>query len=111
MRVWAWLCRVGRWLFGGGTTARTPAPMCESRSSLKGEKLTESETKQFAALKCPDCGEAQLMKGPEGGLCINVYCDNETCGSRFNVMGVFGIERISSARPLKREPLPVRAYR
>lgn len=31
---------------------------------------------------CPDCGGAQFLKGPEGGLTTNIKC--ATCGSAFN---------------------------
>lgn len=74
-----------------------------------GEKLDEEEVKKFYPSKlsstnqltCPDC-ESVLFEGPHGGLSINYYCSNElSCGSRFNEMGPFGIQRISNKSPNK----------
>lgn len=63
------------------------------------ETLTDDEKAMFYDGKCPDC-EAGLVEGPHGGLSINYYCANDvTCGSRFNEMGPFGIDRISNASP------------
>jgi len=42
---------------------------------------------------CPDCGSMVFLKGPRGGLCQNFKCQD--CGSEFNNMGPFGIERLS----------------
>jgi hypothetical protein len=65
------------------------------------EQLTPDEAAVFHEAHCPDCGGGLLM-GPCGGLSINIYCANETtCGSKFNEMGPFGIERISEASPNK----------
>lgn len=85
---------------------RTPA---EGRSSPEGSssvELTAEERQRMFGTNppvCPDCG-AQLLKGPEGGLSVNVACSDEACGSRFNYMGPFGVERISDARPRKVGP-------
>ena len=96
-----WIALIWNWL--DGLWKPTPA-----RTGSKGEKLTAFEISFLP--HCPDCGD-QLMEGPHGGLSINVYCINDACGSRFNDMGVFGIERISAARPKKQEPRPARPYR
>lgn len=42
---------------------------------------------------CPDCRNS-LREGPHGGLSVNWYCVEPGCGSRFNDMGVFGVERL-----------------
>jgi len=41
--------------------------------------------------KCPDC-HGQLLKGPEGGLSINVMCWD--CGHKFNICEPIGTHRI-----------------
>lgn len=72
-----------------------------NRTSRDREHLTEEEAALFHSGKCPDCG-AGLREGPHGGASINVYCANdESCGSRFNEMGPFGIDRITDASPNK----------
>lgn len=96
--LWSWLRRQ--------PSKPEPPPIKEERTSLKGEELTPFEVQYFEELRCPDCGEQKLMKGPEGGLSINVYCGNEDCRSMFNVMGILGIERISAASPAKKQPRP-----
>jgi hypothetical protein len=66
------------------------------------EALDDAEIAFFQSGKCPDCGSA-LLEGPSGGGSQNYSCSNATavpCGSRFNHMGPFGVERISDARPL-----------
>jgi hypothetical protein len=73
-------------------------------TTKNGEELTNDElTKMLAAavpdtLNCPDCGRT-LMPGPCGGLSQNFSCSAVECGSRFNYMGPFGVQRISDARP------------
>jgi len=49
---------------------------------------------------CPDC-QRPLFEGPHGGLSVNWRCSNPKCGSGFNDMGPFGVERISDASPRK----------
>lgn len=39
---------------------------------------------------CPDCFGTEFIKGPKGGLSRNMYCANEECGSRFNVIIIQG---------------------
>jgi len=42
--------------------------------------------------KCPDCKvKGKMLRGPRGGMAMNVKCDN--CGSRFNITP-FGVVRI-----------------
>lgn len=66
------------------------------RTFKNGQRLTEDETKAFRSGACPDCGARALLQGPSGGLSENVYCGNEErCGSRYNEMGPFGVDRIS----------------
>ena len=33
--------------------------------------------------KCPDCGGRRFLKGPQGGLSVNIKCSR--CGSKFNI--------------------------
>lgn len=40
---------------------------------------------------CPDCGNTEFYEGPSGGLCINVKCANEACGTRLNVAHLPGL--------------------
>ncbi len=47
---------------------------------------------------CPDCGGCLFLEGPHGGLSVNFKCKN--CGSEFNDMGPFGVERISPIQKL-----------
>lgn len=70
------------------------------RTTKDGEKLTDDEVARLIAGHCPDCEGDKLIEGPHGGLSINVYCGNDvSCGSKFNFMGPFGVERISAAKP------------
>lgn len=45
-----------------------------------GTKLTEEQTQKLYKGECPDCGWP-LLKGPRGGVAINVQC--AACGSTF----------------------------
>ncbi len=76
----------------------------EARTYKNHDHLSAQETSQFRIGHCPDCGDHRLIEGPHGGGCINVYCGNERCGSRFNEMGLFGVDRISDAAIPKRPP-------
>lgn len=49
-------------------------------------------TEIFREGKCPDCGVWEFLEGPSGGMNTNIKCKN--CGSFFNEMGPFGIDRI-----------------
>ena len=40
---------------------------------------------------CPDCGGTEFKEGPGGGDATNIEC---RCGSRFNDIGPFSLERI-----------------
>lgn len=79
------------------------------RTSLAGAKLSEREESIIVKSTCPDCGHHPLMEGPHGGLSVNVHCGNPECGSKFNFMGPFGVERITVAGPNK-EVLPQPPY-
>lgn len=87
-------------------TAETLAGLTKHRTFWEGQKLSDGEIKFLEGGTCPDCGHKGLLEGPHGGLSVNYYCgDQEKCGSRFNVMGPFGIERITDASPKK--PIPI----
>jgi hypothetical protein len=74
-------------------------------SLMDGQPLTDWEMVRFGATggihQCPDCG-ADLKIGPTGGMSVNFRCDSSECGSRFNYVGPFGVERISNAAPNKK---------
>lgn len=82
-----------------------------SRTTKNGEMLTKDEMTRFLKplsnknyrAHCPDC-ETELLEGPHGGLSVNFACPHKECGSRFNFMGPFGVERISDAQPFKPTP-------
>jgi hypothetical protein len=65
-------------------------------TSLKGEKLCRLEEECFRGEACPDC-TTPLLEGPRGGMSVNYACS--ACGSKFNDMGPFGIERLSDSSP------------
>lgn len=79
----------------------------ENRTSLYGERLSMFEIhwmmwrveKGFPG--CVDCEKGDLRPGPTGGLCINIYCTNPKCGSKFNVVNLDKIDRISDSSPRK----------
>jgi len=56
--------------------------------------VTKAEEKSLRKNICPDCGHEEFIAGPEGGGSQNFKCRH--CGSRFNDMGPFGIERIGT---------------
>lgn len=72
-----------------------------NRTKQEGERLSADEIAEMIRDKCPDCGGSGFLAGPCGGLSQNIKCANPQCGSRFNVMGPFGVERISSVSPSK----------
>jgi len=68
------------------------------RTTQNGVQLTPQEFAIIGQCLCPDCG-SKLLKGPEGGGSVNVYCANDKdCGSRYNLMGWIGAERINDSR-------------
>lgn len=71
------------------------------RTFKDGNELTKGEIKTLYGGHCPDCDAEGLLEGPSAGLSVNIYCGNEKCGSRFNVMGPFGAQRITDASPKK----------
>ncbi len=73
-------------------------------TSKNGESLSPEELNEFRAGKCPDCGSNEVRPGPRGGLSRNIYCASLICGSRFNEMGPFGVERISDKSPGHQRP-------
>lgn len=71
----------------------------QSSTSKERERLTDAEQAlmgEYFTL-CPDCGSGPLYGGPCGGGSQNVAC--MSCGSEFNVMMPFGVERISDKGP------------
>jgi hypothetical protein len=44
----------------------------------------------FAHGKCPHCGQKELREGPSGPGAVNFLC--AACGSKFNEMGIFGVD-------------------
>jgi hypothetical protein len=78
---------------------KSPPPL-EPRTTKEREKLTKREEEEFRGMydlaKCPDCASS-LEEGPHGGMSVNYRCS--VCGSKFNDMGSFGVERISDACP------------
>lgn len=66
-----------------GVQERTPEVPVRPRSE-RGESLLQSECEHIMKTsRCPDCETGVLLKGPEGGICMNVLC--EQCGARFNL--------------------------
>ena len=67
------------------------------------EELTEAEVASLDNGKCPDCEGTRFMKGPHGGLCVNIMCAG--CGAKFNVVpglvGAFGKQRIGRPKTPK----------
>jgi len=62
-------------------------------------KITTKEEKLIRKGICPDCKKKGFLAGPEGGGSQNFRCANPECGSKFNDMDLFGIERINSPSP------------
>ena len=58
------------------------------------EKIMPQEEKKLKNNTCPDCGGKNFLKGPCGGLAVNVKCANPKCGSKFNICWPFLPERI-----------------
>lgn len=72
----------------------------QERTHKKWDVVSTFESAFFRRNMCPDCESLGFFEGPQGGGCINFKCCNPECGSEFNDMGPFGIQRISD----KREP-------
>jgi len=36
-------------------------------------------------MRCPFCHHKEFLAGPRGGLCQNVFCDNDECREGFNI--------------------------
>ena len=83
------------------------APKNMKRTYKNGESLTDNECDFiYGRLRlklpcCPDCESGDFLEGPSGGGSTNVKCSNKQCGSLFNLMPPFGIDRISDASPDK----------
>lgn len=63
-----------------------------------GDRLTDEELQKMGEdqKKCCDCG-GSLLRGPQGGGSYNMACPD--CGSEFNWIMPFGVERISDKGP------------
>jgi hypothetical protein len=65
------------------------------RTSEDGDRLTDYELEMVRKNVCPDCEHEGFLGGPCGGMAQNIKCANDECGSRFNDLGMFGVDRIS----------------
>jgi hypothetical protein len=75
---------------------RPPPPPPPPAPPLQGEKyLNREEVIAMENGLCPDCQQPSLREGPCGGMSVNVLCCNYECLSKFNVMGPFGVERLT----------------
>jgi hypothetical protein len=78
------------WIFGGEKDSPFAFHEIEyfggEDPSLRQPDVIIQEDKYFSILEegCIWCGCEDFLRGPEGGLSVNVKCDG--CGSRFNVM-------------------------
>ncbi len=71
-------------------------PLEVRRTKYAGEPLTPQETKDVSNSHCPDC-QSDLKLSAESGICMNLHCTSDGCGSRFNAAGPFGMERLTDA--------------
>jgi uncharacterized protein (DUF983 family) len=46
-------------------------------------RLIEAGLESLTRHRCPDCGGGEFLRGPQGGLALNIAC--KACGHRFNV--------------------------
>ena len=72
-------------------------PLKEKAKKSSNYPLSKNEMTQIYVneIACPDCGKDArdyMLSGPQGGGSINIKC--EYCGSFFNDMGPFGLDRI-----------------
>jgi hypothetical protein len=66
------------------------------RTVVKYPLSKEDINQKFIDGVCPDCGKKiddYMLAGPRGGIAQNIKCS--FCGSFFNDMGPFGVDRIS----------------
>ena len=66
-------------------------------TKLDGDLVSTPELDLVRSGVCPDCAYEGFMIGPSGGESQNLKCDQ--CGSAFNDLEMFGVERISDASP------------
>ena len=59
----------------------------------KSKPYMYEEEKISSYLKCPDCQHDSWIQKAGGGSYGNIKCGN--CGSEFNNLGPFGLERIN----------------
>ena len=65
----------------------------QERPMRAHEALTDTEKYELLSFfRCPDCHEKIFLKGPEGGMSVNIKCAG--CGSKFNICPPFFAERI-----------------
>jgi transposase-like protein len=67
--------------------------------------VTKAEEKSIRKGKCPDCGKKGFLGGPGASGAQNFKCANPDCGSRFNDLSPFGIDRISDPSPDRKRVL------
>lgn len=48
-------------------------------------------------LRCPKCNGSQWIDGPGGGSFGNIECGNNKCGTKYNNMGIFGLQEIKNS--------------
>ena len=89
--------RFFRWFSLGFTTINSVTPVTYPRPLITlnpilirgGYGLDYS-----ASTGCPDCGSQLFLRGPSGGMSMNIKCANDTCGSKFCYCPPFTPERI-----------------
>lgn len=71
---------IWRWFFGGDNSPSTPVKDQPTNNRM----VIGTEFSDWNGV-CPDCGGVGWYEGPSGGLCVNVTCANEACGTKLNV--------------------------
>jgi hypothetical protein len=82
-------------IFRGIFLRRRPAPPPPEPTPTREGYLTPQEAAILEDGTCPECQQPSLREGPCGGMSVNVLCCNYECLSKFNVMGPFGVERLT----------------
>jgi len=52
------------------------------------EMLSDAALRLIAGDWCPDCHQRGFIRGPRGGMAVNIECRNAACKARFNVADV-----------------------
>lgn len=86
--------RLGRFQYGSGITRKALREPVR-QDGVKTEP-TDRVLQALSAGECPDCGGMEFLRGPSGGVAVNIKCAR--CQSKFNVAetetGLFFAERI-----------------